>query len=93
MRNWELEEHHIKLLTLAAQEWDKSQMADEVIRKEGLTHPDRFGQVRERPEVRIARDAKALFARLLRELALDIESPGEPGRPPGAIALSARRKF
>lgn len=80
---FELEAHHIKLLTAACESWDRTQQARRRLKKYGLTYNDRFGQPRARPEVGIERDNRIAFARLLRELDLDVEGPREPGRPPG----------
>lgn len=80
-RGFELEEHHRRLLVLAAQSWDRCEQAREALAKHGLTYEDRFGAVKARPEVAIERDAKIAFCRMLRELALDVEAPQE-SRPP-----------
>lgn len=80
---FELEEHHFKLLTAACESWDRTQQARRRLKKYGLTYQDRFGAPRARPEVSIERDNRLAFARLLRELDLDIDPPGPPGRPPG----------
>ena len=77
-----LEPHHEKLLTLAAESWDRCAEARKVIDKEGLTFTDRFGQPKSRPEVGIERDSRIAFARLLRELNLDVEPPQDSPRPP-----------
>jgi P27 family predicted phage terminase small subunit len=82
LEDYELEEHHVKLLTLAAEAWDRCQEARRILDENGLTYTDRFGCPRARPEVAIERDSRIAFARLLRELALDLEPPEEPGRPP-----------
>ena len=79
--NFELEEHHVKILTAASESWDRMQQAREAIGKHGLVYSDRFGAPKPRPEVAIERDAKIGFARLIRELRLDLESPAL--RPPG----------
>ena len=76
-----LEPHHVRLLTLAGESWDRGQEAREALKKHGLTFDDRFGQPHARPEVAIERDSRIAFARLIRELALDIEEPNE-NRPP-----------
>ena len=76
-----LEQHHIRLLILAAEAWDRGVQAREALAKSGLTFTDRYGSPRTRPEVAIERDSRLAFARLVRELALDIESPPE-SRPP-----------
>jgi len=88
--NYELEQHHIRLLTLAAQAWDQAEAARVALAKHGLTYEDRFGCPHPRPEVAIERDARTGFARLIRELDLDIASPPSAARPPAL--LSNRRK-
>jgi len=87
--NYDLEEHHLRLLTLAGESWDRCVSAREVIDREGLTFVDRFGCPRARPEIAIERDSKIGFARLVRELDLDFEPPASPSRPP---ALRANRR-
>ena len=86
-----LEEHHVKLLTLAAESWDRCQEAREILQKSGLTYLDRFQQPRARPEVAIERDSRLAFARLLRELALDVIEPGTENRPPIIAGKNHRR--
>ena len=79
---YELEEHHLRLLTLAGEAWDRCQQAREVIDKEGLTYLDRFEAPRTRPEIGVERDSRLAFVRIVRELDLDIEAPKEASRPP-----------
>ena len=79
---YELEEHHTRLLQLAAEAWDRAQDARTALRKHGVIYHDRFGQPCARPEVAIERDSRLAFARLLRELQLDVEAPPEDARPP-----------
>ena len=69
---YEFEAHHIKLLTLAAEAWDRAVAAREAIDRYGLTYVDRFDAPRMRPEIAIERDSRLAFARLLRELRLDV---------------------
>ena len=76
-----LESHHVRLLILACQAWDRSEAARVALVEHGSVFVDRFGQPRARPEVAIERDAQIAFARLVRELALDVDEPGDP-RPP-----------
>jgi len=78
-----LEDHHVRLLTLAAEAWDRCQQARKALEENGLIYHDRFRQPRARPEVAIERDSRLAFARLLRELDLDVEPPGMVPRPPG----------
>ena len=79
---YELEKHHVRLLTLAAEAWDRCEQAREGLAG-GLTYVDRFGAPHARPEVAIERDSRIAFARLIRELDLDVEPPSGAARPPG----------
>jgi phage terminase small subunit len=81
-RSYELEPHHVRLLTLAADSWDRCQQAREAIAREGITYTTRLGEPKLRPEVAVERDSRIAFSRLLRELALDVEPPRETPRPP-----------
>lgn len=87
VEDFELEEHHLRLLQLACEAWDRSTAAREALAEHGLTFLDRFNAPHSRPEVAIERDSRTAFARLLRELDLDI-APPSASRPP---ALRASR--
>lgn len=78
--DYDLDSHHVRLLTLAAEAWDRGQQAREVIDRDGMTFSDRFGQPKARPEIAIERDSRIGFARLIRELGLDVEPPPEAPR-------------
>ena len=78
---YELEPHHLRLLTLAGETWDRITMAREALLKLGMTYQDRFGAPHSRPEINVERDNKIIFARLVRELALDIDPPAEARLP------------
>jgi phage terminase small subunit len=78
---YELDSHHVRLLAKACDAWDRSEQAREAIAKLGMTYEDRFGAPRARPEVAIERDSRLAFARLVRELGLDVAPPADP-RPP-----------
>jgi hypothetical protein len=80
---YELEPHHSRLLQLAAESWDRCQDARAVLDRDGISYTDRFGAPRARPEVAVERDSRLSFARLIRELDLDIEAPSSTPRPPG----------
>ncbi len=82
--DYTLEPHHIRLLTLAGEAWDRCSQARAVIEESGLTYTNRFGDPVLRPEVAVERDSRLAFARLIRELDLVVEPPDEPwSRPPG----------
>jgi len=86
---YDLERHHVLLLTKACEALDRGESARAIVAKKGMTYTDRFGQPCARPEVAIERDARIAFARLLRELALDVVDEPAPSRPPG---LTGRRR-
>lgn len=92
LSDFELEAHHIRLLTLAAESWDRCEQSREILDRDGLTYVDRFGSPKARPEVAIERDSRIAFARLIRELALDVEAPGD-SRPPIIPANGSARRF
>ena len=81
LSEWDLGQHHERILVAACQAWDRMTAARLVIDAEGLTYLDRFGVPRPRPEIAIERDSRLGFLRCLRELDLDIEPPSEPARP------------
>ncbi len=82
--DYSLEPHHLRLLQLAGEAWDRSQQAREVLNDAGLTYQNRFGDPVLRPEAAVERDARLAFARLVRELDLDVDGPSERrSRPPG----------
>ena len=82
-----LEEHHLRLLTLAAFAWDRADAARRTIAASGsATYIDRFGQPRARPEINIERDSTIAFVRLTRELDLDAGSPSNTAQPPTLIS-------
>lgn len=76
-----LDGHHLRLLTLACEAFDQAETAREVLDRDGQTFTDRFGQPKERPEVGILQNARIAFARLIRELALDVDAPEAPRAP------------
>ncbi|MER9032420.1 P27 family phage terminase small subunit [Mesorhizobium sp. M0674] len=89
VENYTLQDHHVKLLTLASEALDRGEQARKTLEKEGITYVDRFGSPRAHPCVSIERDARTGYARLLRELSLDFEDD-DVSRPP---ALSDNRGY
>jgi P27 family predicted phage terminase small subunit len=88
---FQLEDHHLHLLKLACEALDQAELARETLATLGMTYVDRFGSPRARPEVAIERDARIAYARILRELDLDVEPPSSGHRPPPL--RSNRRNF
>jgi phage terminase small subunit len=90
---WCLEDHHIRLLTLAAGAWDRAEQARELLAEHGLTFLDpKLNRPVARPEVAIERDSRLAFARLIRELDLDLEAPSEAGRLPALRSIQGGKK-
>ena len=61
---YELQEHHVRLLTLMCEALDRCSEAREAIAKEGLLVEGRFGP-RSNPAAAIERDSRLAAARLL----------------------------
>ncbi len=81
-REYALEGHHVRLLTLAAEQWDRCVEARERLAADGSYIEDRFHQLKEHPGVKVEHDSALAFARLLRELDLDVDPPAVEARPP-----------
>lgn len=90
VNEYTLEPHHIRLLTAAAEAWDRYQQAREAIAEHGTTYQDRFDQPKARPEVAIERDSRIAFSRMVRELGLDVSEP-EESRPPRIFGNAASK--
>jgi P27 family predicted phage terminase small subunit len=86
---YQLEAHHLRLLRLACEAWDRCQQAREILGRDGLTTGTEAGGLKAHPCIAIERDARLAFARLLRELDLDAGPPQDRGRPP---ALHSNRR-
>ena len=82
LQNYQLEQHHLKLLQLAAEAWDRCEQARLALAEHGTTFLDRFGCPHSRPEIAVERDSRIAFSRLVRELDLDTETPAAASRPP-----------
>ena len=90
--SFQLEPHHLKLLQLCCESWDRSQMAREELQREGLTVPGREGGIRPHPAVAIERDARLAVARLVRELDFDVgPPPSQRYGPPPLLRNRGRR--
>jgi P27 family predicted phage terminase small subunit len=89
--DYDLDHHHLKLLEAAADAWDRMTMARAEVLADGITIPSARGTV-VNPAVAVERDARAAFARLIREL--DLDTPmAPPARyvPPPSLRSNRRR--
>ena len=55
---YELENHHVRLLTLACEAWDRCEDARRAVQEHGLTFVNRHGEVKSRPEVTIEKESR-----------------------------------
>lgn len=81
LADFDLEAHHLKLLRLACEAYDRTQTARQAIDRDGITVTSDTGAIKAHPAIAIERDSRLAFARLLRELDLDTTGPDTP-RPP-----------
>ena len=82
IRIYEFEEHHIRILNLAAECWDHLEAIRGILETAGYETIDRFGQVKAHPLLAEERAQMKLFAQLVRELGLDLAEAEPPRRPP-----------
>ena len=82
---FDLDSAALQLLAVACKQLDRIAEARAILAAQPVTYLDRFDQPREHPAVSIERNASVVFARLVRELALDVEPPADsrPPRRPG----------
>jgi len=73
VRDYELEGGHLKLLEMACRMLDRTKEARATLKKRGLTGKDKYGVARVHPCIVIERASALAFARLLRELNLDLD--------------------
>ncbi len=57
----------LEILVKACEAHDRAAQAGRILKRQGLTFADRFGQLKPRPEIKIEHDSRAQFVRLLKE--------------------------
>jgi P27 family predicted phage terminase small subunit len=79
VRTWVLDAHHERILQAAAEAWDLSQSAREVLARDGLTVPTRDGGCKAHPLLTVATVARAHLASFIAQLDLDDDAdvPGD----------------
>lgn len=93
MSDYELDAHHVRLLTMACESWDTNETARRLIAEQGMTFKDDRGNLRLNPAVQVAKDAKIVFARIIRELDLDVAPPADNRVGPPALRSNRRLPF
>jgi hypothetical protein len=61
----------------ACEALDRAEEARDAIKRYGMVYENRFGNPVARPECGIERDSRLAFARLIREIGLDVSPPNE----------------
>ena len=92
VKDYALEPHHLRLLTLAAESWDRCTQAREALAQDGICFRDDRGNVRSHPAVSIEKDSRIAFARLIREMDLDTEPPPTNRFGPRSLASNSGRR-
>lgn len=85
-KDYDLESHHSRLLTLAAEAFDRAEQAREMLDRDGICIPTGGGGLKAHPAAAIERDSRLAFARLLRELDLDFDGTPSTARPPALLS-------
>lgn len=75
-----LEPLHVRLLTEALGSLDRAEQARTQLDRDGLTATTRLGELKSHPLLLVERDARNTFARLMKQLGLDLEAPTERRR-------------
>lgn len=78
------DEGGLLLLGSALEAFDRMRAAQKLIKEQGATFLDRFQQPRLNPACTIERDSRAGMLAALKQLNLDLEPVGKPGRPSGS---------
>jgi hypothetical protein len=76
-KEFELDEHHMRLLVLAGCSYDRALEAKRTVDAESAVIEDRFQQKKAHPAVEIQKQASITFCRLLRETGLDLAGPDD----------------
>lgn len=75
------EAHDLERLSMAAKCLDDLTDAEARVKTEGMFTTNRYNTTVEHPALKVIRDLRGLFVKIIRELALDVVGP-EDSRPP-----------
>lgn len=81
---WLLDKNALIILMAALEAYDRYHQAKDLLDKEGIVIDSPTGQRKKHPAVEVERIARIGFLRAWRMLGLDVEPPGEVGRPGGS---------
>lgn len=72
------------ILATAFEAFDRMRLSQEILKQDGMTTTDRFGQAKAHPMTTVERDSRAAMLAALKQLNLDLEPLRDgPGRPGG----------
>lgn len=80
VRQYELEAHHLRLLQIGCESWDRALEAREAVSASGPYFTDR-GNVKPHPGIAVEQQARKQFIAALREIGLDVKAPESPRAP------------
>jgi P27 family predicted phage terminase small subunit len=81
VEGYDLEAHHVVILTAAAEAWDRKEQARGLIAEEGIVIRDVSGERVTHPAVQIEDTATRRLASLIRDLGLDATPPQDVRLP------------
>jgi phage terminase small subunit len=87
---WQLESHHIHVLTATCEAMDLLHAANQCIQRDGLVTTTQRGGARANPAVKIALEARLQVYRGIRELDLELEPPADARSRPPSLRSVAR---
>lgn len=87
VKDYDLEQHHLHLLRLAAEALDRAEEGRVLVAREGMIVPTTAGGSKTHPAIGIERDSRIAFARLLREFDLDADPPADRSHPLASVWL------
>jgi P27 family predicted phage terminase small subunit len=77
VNEYSLAPHHLRVLQVCCEAWDRQQQARKVLDEEGITVVGSRGQLQPHPATIVEKDSRIAFLRALRELNLDADQgPG-----------------
>ena len=80
-KGWELEPHHIRLLQIACESWDRAIEARETVTGSKPYFTDRNLNIKAHPGIAVEQTARKQFIAALREIGLDVKAPDSPRAP------------
>ena len=69
---WSLDAGGLVILESALEAFDRLRQAQKILKRDGLTTKDRFGQLKAHPLLLVERDSRNSMARLFRQLGIDL---------------------